>query len=276
MKKRLNAFVLAAFFSVLTHYAYAQPPVFGPEFFFGEAGESKRVIKEFSVQDTGKKYILSIQSGENRGKNNKVTISINGKRVALPDELRERLMVTEPATLQKKNEISVEIAGEADAPFLVTIMNTEEHTATAQIPRIGGVVGIEGYAAVLFPSGSFSTSQNVTITVTAEQHFEANVTVPHLPYEIRINSGDHPPAKDVHVSVNVTDSLMDSDYAMYLFVQMHGTPDVPDLHDKLFKINSGVDDILKMVKATLPRHAFSNLYSKNGTYEATFTVGLAR
>lgn len=276
MKKRLNAFALAAFFSAFTHYAYAQPPVFGPEFFFGEAGESKRVIKEFSAQDASKKYILSIQSGENRGKKNKVRISINGKRVALPDELRERLMVTELVTLQKKNEMSVEITGEADAPFLVTIMNTEEHTATAQIPRIGGAVSIEGYAAVLFPSDSFSASQSVTITATAEQHFEANVTAPHLPYEIRINSGDQPPAKDVYVSVNVTDSLMDSDYAMYLFVQMHGTPDVPDLHDKLFKINSGVDDILKKVKATLPRHAFSNLYSKNGTYEATFTVGLAQ
>jgi len=27
-------------------------------------------------------------------------------------------------------------------------------------------------------------------------------------------------------------------------------------------------------RTTLPRHAFSNLYSKKGTYEAVITVGL--
>ena len=279
MGKRFNAFILAAFFSGLAPCAYGRLLVFGPEFFFSEAGKSQRVSRDFRVHDTDHKFILSIQSGNNGGKGVKATITLNGARVALPDEFSERLMIAEPVNLQNKNEIAVETAGEADASLLVTIMNMEEHTATAEIPLLGEAVEFEeGYARVIFPSVSFGAAQSVTITTTASpstQHlFEANATGPRLPYEIRINTGDQPPAKDVELSVLVPDSFIASDYAIHIFAQMHDNPEAPDQHDRFFVISSGLDDIVKMIKATLPREAFSNLYGKNGTYEAIITVGL--
>lgn len=279
MGKRFNAFILAAFFSSLAPCAYGRLLVFGPEFFFSEAGKSQKVTRDFRVHDTNQKFILSIQSGDSSGKGIKATITLNGARVALPDEFREHLMITEPVNLRNKNEIAVETAGEADASLLVTIMSMEEHTATAEIPLLGEAVEFEeGYARVIFPSGSFGAVHSVTITTTASpstRHlFEANAMVPRLPYEIRINTGDQPPAKDVELSVLVPDSFIASDYAIHIFAQMHDNPDAPDLHDRFFQMSSGLDDIVKMIKTTLPREAFSKLYGKNGTYEAIITVGL--
>ena len=272
MGKGFNAFILAAFFSALTHCAYGQLLVFGPDFFFSEAGNSQRVTKDFPVQDTNQKYLLSIQCGESGDKGIKATITINGDRIAMPAEFRDHLMITEPVSLRKQNEISVEATSEADASLLVAIMSMEKHTVTAEIPLLGKIVDIDGYAEVVFPSGSFSTAQSVTVTAIASpitQHlFEADATVLHLPCEIRINSGDHSPAKDIPVSVRVHDSFIDSDYEIHIFAQMHDNPETPDLHDRFFKQVSGGIHLAKTVVTKLPGDAFSNLYGENGTYEA--------
>ena len=57
---------------------------------------------------------------------------------------------------------------------------------------------------------------------------------------------------------------------------MHDYPDASNKHDRFFMIASGVDEIIKTVSATLPKHAFSKRYGKNGTYEAIITVGLVQ
>lgn len=285
MGRKLGTFILAVFLSGLAHCACARVLVFGPESFPSEEGKPQRVTREFKVYDTDQKFILSIQSEAGAGKKIKAAITINGARVALPDELRGRLMLAEPVTLQNKNEISVETTGAADASLLVTIINVaEEHTMTAEIPLLReavdfeGVVDFEGYAVMTFPNGSFGTVQNVTATLiptpSTPYLFETDEVVSRLPYEIRVNSGDKPPAMDVELGVRVPDSLMASDYAMHIFAMMHDNPDAPDLHDRFIKLGSGLDDLVNMLKTTLPKEAFSRSYGKNGTYEAVITVGL--
>ena len=140
-------------------------------------------------------------------------IEINGKPVVAPDELGKQFkMLKKPVTLQKQNDISVEVAGEADTPVIVTIMSQEEHTVTAKIPPIGEAVDLVGYASVIFPSGTFEATQDVMVSTadspSTQGIFEANYTVPRLPYEIRINSGGKAPEKDIEVSVNIPESFV--------------------------------------------------------------------
>ncbi len=284
MWKRFNAFILAAlslyFCNGLISCAYAHSLVFGPEFFSSESGKSQRVVKRFSVQDASQKFFVSVQGGSSSEKGvDRGAIKINGKLIFSPDEFgKQPKMLTKPVTLQKQNKISVEVTGEADASIIVTIMSLEKRTVTATIPPIGEAVDLEGYASVIFPAGTFDATQNVSIFITtspaAQDIFKVHATGPRLPYEIRINSGDKAPAKDIEVSVNSPDSFFASEYQIHVFARMQDNPDATDVQDRFFMISSGLDDIVKTAKATLPKHAFSKRHGKNGTYEAIITVGL--
>ncbi len=284
MWKRFNTFILAAlslyFCNGLVSCAYAHSLVFGPEFFSSESGKSQRVVKRFSVQDVSQKFFVSVQGGSGSEKGvGGGAININGKLIFSPDEFgKQPKMITKSVTLQKQNKISVEVTGETDATIIVTIMSLEEQRVTATIPPIGEAVDLEGYASVIFPAGTFDATQNVSIFITAspaiQDIFKVHATGPRLPYEIRINSGDKAPKKDIEVSVNHPDSFYLSDYQIHIFARMHDSPDTPDVQDRFFMLSSGLDDKVMTAKATLPKHAFSNRYGKNGTYEAIITVGL--
>ncbi len=284
MGKIFNTFILGAlslyFCNGLVSCAYGQSLVFGPEFFSSESGKPRRVVKSFSVQDVNQKFFISVQSG--RGNEEGVAgaaIDINGEHIVSSDELGKQFkMLTKTVTLQKQNDISVEVTGEADAPIVVTIMSPEEHTVTVKIPPIGEAVDLDGYATAIFPVGTFDGTQDVMLSATAspstQNVFEANATGPRLPYEIRINSGDHAPRNNIPISLNVPDSFISSDYQIHVFVQMLGNPSAPDVQDRFFKLDSGLRARTKTVRVKLPKDAFSNRYGKNGTYEAIVTVGL--
>lgn len=284
MKQAIHTFILAAlplFCCVgFSSCAYGQSFVFGPELFFSEGSSPRQVVKSFSVQDTNQEFILSVQSkwsSDPRG--GRSSMNINQEYFVSRDELlRKPKMFKKPITLQKQNDISVEVTGKADAPILVAIMSMEEHTATAKIPPVGAAMDLAGYASAVFPAGTFDESQDVTISVTAspstQNIFEINATGPRLPYEIRINTGNVAPKKDVEVSVNYPDSFCAPDYQIHVFAQMYDNPDVPDVHNRFFLVSSGLDDTVKTARTTLPKHAFSSRYGKNGTYEAIITLGL--
>src|SRR3990172_44457 len=161
MKNRVNHIILAAlllhFCNGLVSCAYGQSLVFGPEFFSSESDKSQRVVKHFSVHDSIQKFIISVQSGMSSDKGAvSGAIEINGELIVFADELgKQYKMFTKPVKLQKQNDISVEVTGEADAPIVVTIMSLEEHAVTAKIPPIGEVVDLAGYASVIFPAGTF-------------------------------------------------------------------------------------------------------------------------
>lgn len=95
-----------------------------------------------------------------------------------------------------------------------------------------------------------------------------------MPYEIRINTGNQPPKKDIEVSVNYPDSFFSSAYQIHVFTHMYDNPEIQDAHGRFFMMDSGLDDKVNMAMTTLPKHAFSNRNGKKGTYEAIITVGL--
>lgn len=284
MRKISGIYMLAAllvfFCNGFVSVAHGHTLVFGPEFFSSESGKQQRVVKHFSVHDINQKYFISIQNGMNyeervaRG-----TVSINGKVVVAPDELGNRFKIlTRPVSLKKENEISVEVTGVDDAAIIVTIMSLEKRNITVTVPSIGGAVDLKGTALAIFPSGSFDADQKVTLSVTTspsvQDVFEAHAAGPRLPYEIRINTGNQAPKKDVAVSINHPESFYESNYQAHLFVRMHDNPDDPGVHDRFYRISSGVDDVLMTTKAVLSKQVFSNRYGRNGTYEAIITVGL--
>ena len=284
MRKISNSFILTVlllyFCNGFVSFAYGHSLVFGPELFSSESGKPRRAVKSFSVHDANQKFFVSIQNGiSSEKKVAKGTVSINGELIATPDELGDQFKIlTKPVTLQKKNEILVEVTGDADASIIVTIMSLEKRTVAATIPPIGEAVDLEGYASVIFPAGTFDATQDVTISVTAspliQDVFEAHAAGPRLPYEIRINTGSKAPEKDIEVSVNHPESFFASDYQIHVFARMHDNPDTPDVHDRFFMLDSGLDDKVMTTMTTLPKHAFSNHYGKNGTYEAIITIGL--
>lgn len=274
----VSAVLLMYFCSGLVSFTYGHSLVFGPEIFSRESGKSQRVVKHFSVKDAGQKFFISVQSGSGSEKGTgRGTIKINGKLVVSSDEFDRQLkMLTKPVRLQKENVISVE--GIDEAPVIVTVMSLKEQIVTAKIPALGDKVILEGYATIEFPAGAFDSAQDVRMSITAspsvQDIFEADTTGPRLPYEIRINTGNKATAKDITVGLKYPDSFYSSNYQMHVFAQLHDNPDAPDVHDRFVMFNSGLDDELEMAIATLPKHAFSNLYGKNGTYEAIITVGL--
>lgn len=284
MRKISQSLILAGlilyFCNGLVSYAYGQSVVFGPEFFPSERGKFYQAVKSFTVQDTGQKFIVSLQNGNGGEKGiASGTIGINGEIIVSSSELGKQFkMLTKPVKLQNKNDISVNVTGEVDAQIIVTIMSLEEHTVTAKIPPIGNAVDLVGFASVVFPAGSFDGTQDVTISATVspstQDIFEEYATGPRLPYEIRINTGNKAPKKDIEVSVHYPDSFYSSEYQIHIFAQMHDNPDAPDVHDRFFMIRSGLDDIVKTAMTTLPKHAFSSRHDNNGAHEAIITIGL--
>lgn len=259
--------------------AHAETLIFGPEFFTREGEKTQRVLKSFSVKNPDQQFILSVQNGEREeGSIGKAIIVINGVTVASPDEFNRNFKIlTKPVKLQQHNEVAVEVVSRPDTSILVTIMSTEDRTVTANIPPLGGTIDLDGYSIVIFPPGSFSRSQDVTVSVTSSSSqniFEATATGPHLPYEIRINSGKKAPEKDIAVMVNVPDSFIASNYAMHVFARVYSNPEVPENRDSFYLFSSAIDETVKTVHTILPKYVFSNQYGKNGTYEAIITIGL--
>lgn len=280
MKKIFNFVLALCFLDAFISCAYAHSLIFGPEFFSSEDGKSQRIVKNFSVQDAGQRYIVSVQHGASGEKGAiRGGININGKPIFQSVEMGERpKMFTKYVKLQKQNKISVDVASGATVPIIVTVMSLKEQVVTAKIPPIGNAVDIEGYASIIFPAGAFDISQNVTVSVSAspaiQDIFEVDASGPRLPYEIRVNTGNRPPRKDVEVSVRYPDSFFASDYQIHVFAHMRENADVPDARGRFFMISSGLDDKVNMTMATLPKSAFSRRNGKKGTYEAVITVGL--
>jgi len=284
MRKGSSFFILAMlllhFYNGLIPLAYGQSLVFGPEFFIHETGKHQQVVNGFSIQDANRKFMLSIQR-EVVKKNGlgSCSININGVAIISSDECGKPFkMLTKPVKLRKKNNISIEITGGVDTSMIVTIMSLDEHLVIAKIPPIGKVVDLEGYASIAFPSASFDDAQQVKMYTTAspsmDDIFEAHATGPRLPYEIRINTGNKAPGKDMIVDINIPDSFYSSLYQIHIFALMQDNSGAPAEQGRFVKLYSGLDGVLMTVRTMLPRHAFSNLYSKKGTYEAVITVGL--
>jgi len=72
----------------------------------------------------------------------------------------------------------------------------------------------------------------------------------------------------------IPDPFYSSLYQIHIFALMQDNSGAPAEHGRFVMLYSSVDQVIMTARTTLPRHAFSNLYSKKGTYEAVITVGL--
>lgn len=140
------AFAVSAllFFNSLVSCAYGHSLIFGPEFFSSQNGQPQKVVKRFSVRDVNQKFIVSVQSGKG-GENGMVrgSIHINGKLIFSLEEIgKQAKMLAKPVKLKKQNNISVDVAGEAAAPIIVTIMSlvTFRHYGASDFRRNGATL----------------------------------------------------------------------------------------------------------------------------------------
>jgi len=260
--------------------AYGESLIFGPEFFINSKETTQRIVKTFSVRNLNQKFNLSVQDVEReKGRTISAAIDINGTRVVSPDEFDSNFkIIVKPIKLRQQNNIAVELGIKPETSIIVTITGSEEQSVTGTVFPEGSTINLDGFISVTFKAGAFSDPHDVTVYTTSSpatrNTFEAGAQGPHLPYEVRINSGNKAPSKDVEIFVNVPDSFIASDYEMHVFAQIHEMPDAPKGDDKFYLFNSAFSMETRMLQTTLPEYAFSNRYSKNGTYEAIITVGI--
>jgi len=269
--------LLLCFLNGLIPTAHGQSLVFGPEFFHNDQGKFQRVVRNFSVKDVGRMFILSVQGGGSSMKGiGRGIVEINGEVVASLDLGSQFKMLSKPVSLQKKNDISVAMADGAGASIVVSILNQEEHNLIVKVPPIGKVADLSGFASIAFPSGAFDQTQQVMISAAASDSdiFEAHATGLRLPYDIKINTGNKAPERDMKVDLNLSDSFYASPFQIHIFARMHDHPDAPDKHVRFVMIWSSVNKAMMTASTILPKQAFSTLYGKDGTYEAILTIGL--
>jgi hypothetical protein len=273
--------VMATLSPMGSHFsqAYGYSLIYGPEFIAAEHGASRPYVSRFSVRDTDQTFMLSLQGGGHSGKTGPCTVGLNSKIIVTPEECgRLHGMLTKTVRLQRQNEISVMTPETANTGIIVSIISLNEHSVNAEIPPVGKRVDFADHASIVFPAGTFDSNQHITIydafSDRAADIFDARATGPRLPYEIRINTGDKAPLKDIEVDINIPASFYASPYQIHIFALMHDNPDAPDVHDSFFMISSSVDEVIMSVRTTLPRHAFSTRHSNDGTHEAVMIVGL--
>lgn len=259
---------------------YGESLIFGPEFFIRDKEKPQRIVKTFSVRNLNQRFTLSVQDGEReKGRDISAAIYINGARVVSPDEFDGNFkIIARPIKLQQHNKITVELGSKPETSIIVSITGSEEQSVTGTISPEGSTINLDGFISVTFKAAAFADPHDVTVYTTSSpttrNAFEADAQGPHLPYEVRINSGNKAPSNDVEIFVNVPDSFIASDYEMHVFAQIHEMPDAPKDNDRFYLFNSAFSMETRMLQTTLPRYAFSNRYGKDGTYEAIITVGI--
>lgn len=291
MRKFLRAlgviFALQLSSGLLT-LAYSQTTtVFGPEVYIRGTGDPQKIVKNFSVEFPTLQFTLTVQNGESkRGRVSSAIVEINGVPVVAESEFNKQVdLITKPVILQQQNTIAVTVKSQPETSITVTIQQTGAPSATEAVVPAGGTVTLPGFGSVIFPSGAFSQTTQVTISATKSPETQDDFAVsagifsagPRVPYEIRINSGLVPPSISFEVALHVPETFMATLpplFGIKVFAQIYqsGGQEVLD-HFELFP--STFDATTMTVHATLPKDAFTNMRHVEDTYEAIVVVGSA-
>jgi len=154
---------------------------------------------------------------------------------------------------------------------------------SAAIPAAGGKVEQLGFATITFPSGAFTSNTNVTLSATGTAATQSDFMATsdlysaglRYPFEVRVNAGAVAPASNFDVAVKLPATFINSlpanaeIKAFGQFIEDGGgeTLDSFELFDTTF------DAASQTARVTLPKTAFSNRRSSNGTYEAVIVIG---
>lgn len=256
--------------------------VFGPKQYDKPKGKPVTYIDTFHATFTTGTYTLWVQSGAeglNEAKN--VSVSINGVEIIDSRDLRTANPVSKTIPVQSTNTLKVTLKGQGGNYITVKVLCEGCYpSATGTIPSEGGTVTLEGYASIIFPAGAFTANQNVTVSATSFPETEndyMNHTPggPRLPYEIRINSGLIAPATAIDAVLYVPSAFLNTlsqNAEIEVFADM--------TYSTQNELLGGFEGIAftyvpatKSARATLPKEAFTNLFTLDGTYEAVIIIG---
>lgn len=155
-------------------------------------------------------------------------------------------------------------------------------TVAAPVPSSGGSVVLPQMASVTFPPQAFVRDTHVRLSATAslevQADFEATASIfgpqKRLPYEFRVNSGEHPPAKDFVMTITLPNSFLRSlppDALIGVFGQVYEEGG-EEILDSFQMFHSEKIQSRGKVRAALPREVFTNKRGTDGTYEAIVIV----
>lgn len=256
--------------------------VFGPKQYDKPKGKPVTYIDTVQATFTTGTYTLWVQSGAeglNEAKN--VSISINGVEIIDSRDLRAANPVSKTISVQSTNTLKVTLKGQGGNYITVKVLCEGCYpSATRTIPLEGGTVTLEGYASVIFPAGAFTANQNVTVSATSFPETEndyMNDTPggPRLPYEIRINSGLIAPATAIDAVLYVPNAFLNTlsqNTEIEVFADMtYSTQN--ELLGGFEGIAFTYEPTTKSARVTLPKEAFTNLFTLGGTYEAVVIIG---
>lgn len=209
----------------------------------------------------------------------------HGDRKAGDNDFTAQIAINRSSTEMLYYRISA-LYKKSDGTFRNVLSNFFSVNA-AHIPSVTGIVSpqggtmtLEGYAIVTFPAGAFTADNTVTISATlspeSQSDFEDTIPTPHLPYEIRINSGYVAPVTSFDVIVNIPDSFIASlptNYKVEVYAQYFEPPDAPEIYGHFEDFPSTFDQIAKTVSTTLPKRIFSTMHHIDDTYEVVIIVG---
>lgn len=146
----------------------------------------------------------------------------------------------------------------------------------------GGIINLDTYGSISFPSGAFTASQLVRLSATQRTEtaadFDATKSILsaglRLPYELRINSGQVAPNTDFTATIPLSSSFLaslPSDAEVQVFAQIleNGGDEVLDSFE-LFP--STFSAAARTITATLPREAFTDLRTADASFEAIILV----
>ncbi|MBL8207217.1 MAG: VCBS repeat-containing protein [Blastocatellia bacterium] len=156
-------------------------------------------------------------------------------------------------------------------------------TTVSTVTPQGGNVTLQEKATAIFPAGSFDQETKVTVSATntpeTKEDFDVTASLfdpgPHLPYQLRINTGKQPPALDFEVIFQVPDSFVNSlppNAELQVFAQIFEDSE-NEVLDSFELFSSMYDQSAKTVRVTLPPQAFTNERNRDGIYEAIIILG---
>lgn len=147
----------------------------------------------------------------------------------------------------------------------------------------GGMVTYPGVASVLFPSGAFTGSQEVTIGITSDSEtrttftdtavlFDAGV---RTPFEVRVKVGTAQPQTDITVTFFIPQSFRDivpSDSEIRVFGQ-NRWDDGTETLDTFELLGGRFLPSATTATVTVPRSIFTSGRSSTGEFEAVLVLG---
>ncbi|MFH1285151.1 MAG: M23 family metallopeptidase [Candidatus Micrarchaeota archaeon] len=153
---------------------------------------------------------------------------------------------------------------------------------TTIIPLGGGTVLLPSVAIATFPNESFTAPREAKIEKTSSPETADDFRLTATPfspgkkldYEVRVNSGQSAPLKDVYVTVFVPKEFADSlpiSSEMQMYVQIFEETESEELYS-FELISSTFNTETNALGAVVPKEAFTNIMREDEMFEAVIVV----